>query len=178
MKNLTSAIISIALLWGLSGCLYTGDYPASSLYYNGSPYPYQYSGVDYYGYPWFQPFGYYSYGHSHDYRHQHLDSHRRNLHRNYGRHHDYNRHMKQNKQPHHERQISRYKQRNREQNHGPAATVNRSTAHRQQTQKGVNRRALNNHSQRKEVVHSERRASGNWGKKKSERKVICSGRQC
>ncbi len=38
MKNFTIAIVSFALLWGLNGCLYPGDYQASGYYSDGYPY--------------------------------------------------------------------------------------------------------------------------------------------
>ncbi len=100
MKNFTIAIISVALLWGLSGCLYPGDHYVSGYYSEGYPYTRSYFGA-YYDYPLFYPFGGYSLGYfynrnsfyyPHRYyghipsRHHHLHKHKLHLKHNRNKH--------------------------------------------------------------------------------------------
>ena len=205
MKNFTISIVGVALLWGLSGCLYHGDYPVSGYYADGYPYTHSYRSAYYDGYPWAYPFGFFSlgYGYSHfsgyypykvyNHRPSHHGAHKQAIHKRHDGGRTHVRHLKQNEddrrsrhqlqndRPRPKRQIVR--DGTRRENKRGTATLKRSVSPRQQAQRSAKFFKQSNHRQRDNpVVRSERRATGKRDFKRSNRangrRLRCAGGRC
>ena len=204
MKNFTIAIISVALLWGVGGCLQHGGYQLSGYYADGYPYARSYYGADYYDYPWAYPFGFYSFGYDYhrsaghyryqDYRYRPVyhDAHKQTVHKSHDDRRTGDWHLNQGEGLHssrHQLQNDRPRQKQpfirdgvRHSDKQSPAVLQRSVAPRHQEQRSVNFRKQNTqHQQANPVMRSERRAGKQDFKRNNntnQRRLRCADGRC